>query len=144
MGLAHMQKHRLFWSSRGYGFAAPPPDDENRDSPSSRRGRQGVERRLHRVGKVIFSPKPHLPHPIKGGTHSRDVTWDASRVRRDTLGDALMANAVMVGYALQKGILPVGEDAVRRAIDTLGEIHSLCIALSIVSLLPWGREFQIP
>lgn len=40
---------------------------------------------------------------------------------REILGDALMANAVMVGYALQLGVLPVGEDAVRRAIDTLGE-----------------------
>lgn len=31
-----------------------------------------------------------------------------------------MANVVMLGYALQLGVLPVGGDALRRAIDTLG------------------------
>ncbi len=59
---------------------------------------------------------------------------DATKLATALLGDAIGANLFMVGYALQKGLIPVGLPALERAIELNGravEMNKLAIA--------WGR-----
>lgn len=46
--------------------------------------------------------------------------FDAVTLARQVIGDEVASNIVMLGFALQKGILPVGVDAVERAIQLNG------------------------
>ncbi|MFP6656516.1 MAG: indolepyruvate ferredoxin oxidoreductase family protein, partial [Myxococcota bacterium] len=59
---------------------------------------------------------------------------DATRLATALLGDAIGANLLLVGYALQKGLIPVGLPALERAIELNGrsiEMNKRALA--------WGR-----
>ena len=45
---------------------------------------------------------------------------DASRIATALFGDAMLANVFLLGYAFQKGLLPVGPEALDRAIELNG------------------------
>ncbi len=60
---------------------------------------------------------------------------DASRLARRLLGDAIGANLLMVGYAWQKGLLPLSREAIERAI----EINGVAVAFNKAAFL-WGRR----
>jgi indolepyruvate ferredoxin oxidoreductase len=50
----------------------------------------------------------------------RVETLDAQALAEALLGDSILANVLMLGYAWQRGLLPVGLDAMRRAIELNG------------------------
>jgi indolepyruvate ferredoxin oxidoreductase len=59
---------------------------------------------------------------------------NATRLATDLLGDAIGANLFLVGYALQKGLMPVGLPAIERAIELNGRA-----VLMNKRALAWGR-----
>ncbi len=62
----------------------------------------------------------------------------ATRIATQLLGDAIAANIFMLGYALQKGLLPVSLAAIRRAI----EINAVAVSANLQAL-QWGRQAAI-
>jgi len=62
--------------------------------------------------------------------HALDATQLATRV----FGDAMAGNMIMLGFALQRGWLPVSLAAIRRAI----EINAVAVKTNL-SALDWGR-----
>ena len=65
----------------------------------------------------------------------RASTVDASEIARRVLGDKIAANMLMVGFAYQKGLLPVGIESIERAI----ELNGVAIELN-KQALDLGRE----
>ncbi|MBO9694695.1 MAG: indolepyruvate ferredoxin oxidoreductase family protein [Sphingopyxis sp.] len=59
---------------------------------------------------------------------------DASKLAMEILGDGLGANMLMLGYAWQRGLVPVSMGAIRRAI----ELNGVAVALNLAAL-DWGR-----
>ncbi|ARP96695.1 indolepyruvate ferredoxin oxidoreductase family protein [Bordetella genomosp. 13] len=62
-------------------------------------------------------------------------TIDAAELAVGLLGDAIYANPLMMGYAYQKGWLPLGEAALRRAIELNGQQVPNNLAA-----FAWGRR----
>ena len=60
---------------------------------------------------------------------------DAARLASALLGDAIAANLFMVGFAYQKGLLPVSAAAIERAI----ELNRVAAAMNL-SAFRWGRR----
>jgi indolepyruvate ferredoxin oxidoreductase len=50
----------------------------------------------------------------------RASTVDATEIARRVLGDKIASNMLMVGFAYQKGLLPVGIESIERAIELNG------------------------
>ena len=59
----------------------------------------------------------------------------ATRLATQVFGDAIAANMLMLGYALQQGWLPVSLQAIQRAI----EINGVAVAANLAAL-DWGRR----
>ncbi|MDP1531155.1 MAG: indolepyruvate ferredoxin oxidoreductase family protein [Rhodoferax sp.] len=59
----------------------------------------------------------------------------ATRLATQLFGDAIAANMLMLGYALQQGWLPVSLQAIQRAI----EINGVAVAANLAAL-DWGRR----
>jgi indolepyruvate ferredoxin oxidoreductase len=60
---------------------------------------------------------------------------DATRLARTLLGDSIAANLFLVGYAFQKGLLPVSAEAIQRAI----ELNGVAVDFNRAAFL-WGRR----
>ncbi len=60
---------------------------------------------------------------------------DATRLARELLGDAIGANLFLVGYAFQKGLLPLSAAAILRAV----EINGVAVEFNKNAFL-WGRR----
>ncbi len=89
-----------------------------------------------------FTRDPDLAFPEAGLTGAlEDATGgnahfvDAQRLARGLLGDSIAANIMMLGYAYQKGLLPLPEDAIFRAI----ELNGVAIDFN-KSAFTWGRR----
>src|SRR5690606_16868347 len=54
---------------------------------------------------------------LRGGEY---LGFHASRLATDLVGDSIATNVLMVGYALQKGLLPVSVEALEEAIRLNG------------------------
>jgi len=65
----------------------------------------------------------------------RASTVDATEIARRMLGDKIASNMVMVGFAYQKGLLPVGIESIERAI----ELNGVAVELN-KQALDLGRE----
>jgi indolepyruvate ferredoxin oxidoreductase len=61
-------------------------------------------------------------------------TVDATRLAAQLLGDGVSANVFVLGYALQSGLLPVGLQALERAI----ELNGISVETNLEALA-WGR-----
>jgi indolepyruvate ferredoxin oxidoreductase len=61
--------------------------------------------------------------------------FPATRLATQLFGDAIAANMLMLGYALQQGWLPVSLQAIQRAI----EINGVAVAANLAAL-DWGRR----
>jgi indolepyruvate ferredoxin oxidoreductase len=90
-----------------------------------------------------FTRDPDLAFPadafeeaIRGsaGENSTDFV-DASRIATQLLGDSIAANLFMLGYALQKGHIPLSLESVERAI----ELNAVAVEFNKQALL-WGRR----
>ncbi|MGB7204350.1 MAG: DUF6537 domain-containing protein, partial [Anderseniella sp.] len=60
---------------------------------------------------------------------------DATRIATALMGDSIASNLFTLGYAWQKGLVPVSEDAINRAI----ELNGVAIKMNQQSFL-WGRR----
>ena len=79
---------------------------------------------VHAATGGEFTRKPELTTPTKAlldaitaraGTKPPDL-FDAHAIAVTLLGDALYANMLLVGYAYQRGLVPVSSDAIEEAI----------------------------
>ncbi len=60
---------------------------------------------------------------------------DATAIATALLGDAIAANLLLLGYAFQRGLVPLSRDAIERAI----ELNGVAIAFNRQAFL-WGRH----
>jgi indolepyruvate ferredoxin oxidoreductase len=63
---------------------------------------------------------------------------DASKIATALLGDSIATNTFMLGYAYQKGWLPVGEAALHQAI----ELNGTAVAFNL-NAFAWGRRCAV-
>jgi indolepyruvate ferredoxin oxidoreductase len=88
--------------------------------------------------------------------HERVETLDAQALAEAWLGDSILSNMLTVGYAWQRGLLPVGLAALQRAIELNGvavETNKLAFSLgrleaanpqALRDLLRWAPEAREP
>ena len=60
---------------------------------------------------------------------------DATKIATALLGDSIAANSFMMGYAWQKGLIPIGREAIERAI----ELNAVAVEFNKQAFL-WGRR----
>ena len=63
---------------------------------------------------------------------------DATRIARDLLGDTIASNMFLLGYAYQKGLVPVSAEAINQAI----ELNGVALRLNKSAFL-WGRRAAV-
>lgn len=90
-----------------------------------------------------FTSNPDLPFPsavfkdalrTAAGENSTHFI-DASRIATNLLGDSIASNLFMLGYAIQKGQLPLSLEAIEQAI----ELNAVAVDFNKQALL-WGRR----
>lgn len=81
-------------------------------------------------------PKQALKDVIAGAT-GRDAAEfvSASRIATGLLGDSIASNLFMLGYAWQKGLVPISGDSIDKAID----LNGIAVAFNKQAFL-WGRR----
>ena len=62
-------------------------------------------------------------------------TLDATKISTALLGDSIATNSFMMGYAWQKGLVPIGREAIERAI----ELNAVAVEFNKQAFL-WGRR----
>jgi indolepyruvate ferredoxin oxidoreductase len=63
---------------------------------------------------------------------------DATRIARDLLGDTIASNLFLLGFAYQRGLIPVSADAINQAV----ELNGVAIELNQAAFL-WGRRAAV-
>lgn len=71
-----------------------------------------------------------------GGENAEFV--DATRIARDLLGDTIASNMFLLGFAYQKGLVPVTAEAITQAI----ELNGVALRLNKSAFL-WGRRAAV-
>ncbi len=96
----------------------------------------------HQTMPATFTHAPDLAFPgaamaeaIGKAVGSHAFVFDATRLATALMGDALAANMLLVGYAWQKGLLPLSEEAILRAV----ELNGAAVAFNTQAFL-WGRR----
>ena len=88
-----------------------------------------------------FSSSAVLSSVRDATAQDKFFTINAARVAERLLGNSIGANMIMVGYALQSGLLPVSRLAVEKAIELNGvAIEANIAALEIGRVLAWDPE----
>ena len=112
-----------------------------------RAGETRVVLNSHESMTSDFTRKPDLRFPTgslmqaveeAAGTGENLQVLDATRIATALMGDSIATNAFMLGYAAQKGWLPVSLAALERAI----ELNGVAIGFNKKALL-WGRRAAI-
>jgi indolepyruvate ferredoxin oxidoreductase len=66
-------------------------------------------------------PLGSMEHEIRDAVAAGDSEFlDATRLATGLMGDSIATNLFMVGFAYQRGLIPLGEDAILRAIELNG------------------------
>jgi indolepyruvate ferredoxin oxidoreductase len=106
-----------------------------------RRGLTVAVMNAHRVMTADFTQRPDLAYPdrriretLADAAHDVDFV-EATRVATALLGDSIAANLFMVGYAWQKGLIPIGRAALERAV----ELNGAAVETNRAAFL-WGRR----
>lgn len=107
---------------------------------------QGATRAVINAHETVtsdFIHNPDLGFPVRElreaiadstGTGNADFL-DGTRIATALLGDSIATNLFMVGYAWQKGLIPLSIEAIERAI----ELNGVAVAANKMALL-WGRR----
>ncbi|WP_430386337.1 indolepyruvate ferredoxin oxidoreductase family protein [Blastomonas fulva] len=106
---------------------------------NSRRSRAVINREVVPTAAVVSDRDASLPaaameKAIGRATADRALFLDATRLAEGLFGNNVAANTLMLGYAWQKGLLPVSIDALRSAIEANGAAVTLNLRA-----LQWGR-----
>ncbi|MGQ0579097.1 MAG: indolepyruvate ferredoxin oxidoreductase family protein [Betaproteobacteria bacterium] len=75
---------------------------------------------------------------IKGVGEGNAQFVDATRIATALMGDSIATNMFMLGYALQKGLVPVSSAAINRAI----ELNGAAVKMNQAAFL-WGRRAAV-
>lgn len=111
--------------------------------PAVGRGRTRVVANTEEVMTGAFARDPDLAFPGErlrralveaAGTGAVDFV-DASRLAVRLMGDGIAANLFMVGYAWQKGLVPLSREAIDRAL----ELNGVAVGFNRDAFL-WGRR----
>jgi indolepyruvate ferredoxin oxidoreductase len=110
-------------------------------------GRTSVIVNLHEQPTGTFAQNADWQYPAEqvrslileaaGGANAVDFL-DATKLATALMGDSIAANLFMLGYAWQKGRIPLGEAALLRAI----ELNGVAVASNKQSFL-WGRRAAV-
>ncbi|WP_372398844.1 indolepyruvate ferredoxin oxidoreductase family protein [Azospirillum sp. HJ39] len=94
-----------------------------------------------------FIKKPDMVIPVRdlvaditracGGAANVDA-FDATRLATALLGDSLYANPFLMGYAWQKGLIPLSEASILKAI----ELNGVAVKLNL-DAFQWGRRAAV-
>ncbi|MDX6749536.1 indolepyruvate ferredoxin oxidoreductase family protein [Geminicoccaceae bacterium 1502E] len=111
--------------------------------PAVRKGFTRAVVNLEETMTGAFTRDPDLAYPrgrmraaLESAAGSAAVDFvEASRLATRLLGDAIGANLFMVGYAWQKGLLPLSREAIERAV----EINGVAVAFN-KEAFTWGRR----
>ena len=88
-----------------------------------------------RAPDMMF-PENSIKKTIREEVGTEDVSFiQATDLAKRLLGDTIAANMMVVGYAYQKGLLPVSEEAIAKAI----ELNGVAIDFNKMAFL-WGRR----
>ncbi|MEZ0153585.1 MAG: indolepyruvate ferredoxin oxidoreductase family protein [Candidatus Reddybacter sp.] len=88
-----------------------------------------------------FTQDPDAPFPeqameqVIGGATNAAHFFDASVLGTALLGDAMASNLILLGFAWQKGLLPIGKDALEEAI----RLNGVAVEANLQAFL-WGRR----
>ena len=83
----------------------------------------------------LYFPAKETKSEFVLASNERDVRFvDATRYAKALFGDAIATNLFMVGYAYQLGLVPVGAEAINRAI----ELNAVAVAFN-KRAFQWGR-----
>ena len=81
-------------------------------------------------------PDQALRHTISNGVGAGQADFvDATRMATALLGDSIATNMFMLGYAYQRGLVPVSADAIEKAI----ELNGAAVKMNQAAFL-WGRR----
>jgi indolepyruvate ferredoxin oxidoreductase len=97
----------------------------------------------HEIITGDFTRNPDLPFPtaaleqsIGAATGPENAEFvDATRLATGLLGDAIASNLFLLGYAYQRGLIPVSGEAIERAI----ELNAVAVAFNR-GAFRWGRR----
>ena len=99
---------------------------------------QQMTREFARSPNVQF-PSQSLKRTIgKGVGESNAEFVDATRIATALLGDSIATNMFMLGYAWQRGLVPVGAEAINKAI----ELNGAAVKMNQAAFL-WGRRAAV-
>lgn len=106
---------------------------------NSHRTRAVINREVVPTAAVVSDRDASLPaaameKAVAKATGDRAIFLDATRLAEGLFGNNVAANTLMLGYAWQKGLLPVSIDALRSAIEANGAAVTLNLRA-----LQWGR-----
>ena len=93
------------------------------------------------TGAFVLNPNVQFPTSSLHGALEKAVGKDsvdyvdASKLATRALGDSIAANLFMLGYAWQKGLVPLGEKALMQAID----VNGVAVSFNKQAFL-WGRR----
>lgn len=100
----------------------------------------------HETMTADFTGKPDLAFPRKEVKHALEDAVgadaaefvDATRVATALMGDSIATNLFMVGYAWQKGLIPLSLESIDKAI----ELNGVAVKANKTALL-WGRRYAV-
>jgi len=87
----------------------------------------------------IQCPGQSLQRTITKGVGDGNAEFvDATRIATALMGDSIATNLFMLGYALQKGLVPVSSEAINKAI----ELNGTAVKMNQAAFL-WGRRAAV-
>ena len=87
----------------------------------------------------ISFPAPSLQRTIGNGVGEDNARFvDATRVATALMGDSIATNMFMLGYAWQRGLIPVSAAAIEKAI----ELNGAAVKMNQTAFL-WGRRMAV-
>jgi indolepyruvate ferredoxin oxidoreductase len=87
----------------------------------------------------IQFPGPSLKRTITKGVGEANAEFvEATRIATALIGDSIATNLFMLGYAFQKGLVPVSSEAINKAI----ELNGAAVKMNQAAFL-WGRRAAV-
>jgi len=91
-----------------------------------------------RNANVVF-PAQSLQRTIDKGVGEDNAQFvDATRVATALMGDSIATNMFMLGYAYQRGLIPISAEAINKAI----ELNGAAVKMNQAAFL-WGRRMAV-